>query len=228
MATVSASVPSVPARAEPRGALASLVLPLATAISLLGIALLVMLTPWSVHIALDSGGSAAALGTSADVTHRLSDETVRDLVLGGDFAVVADGGALYTPAEVGHLGNARLVLYAFLVVAAACAAIVLSALVRRADRASAWRAIGRGGAGLAVVVLALGIIGLVAFGPAFELFHRIFFFGGNWAFDPGTSTLVRLYPQAFWVAASAMLGGFALGLGLLTWAATRIRTWTPR
>ena len=222
MATLSASVPSV--RTGPRGALSSLIVPLATAIALMGLALLVMLTPWSVHIALDTAGSAATLGTSADVARRLSDETVRDLVLGGDFGVVAGGVPFYTPAEVGHLGNARLVLYAFLVVAAASGAIVLSALARRTDHASAWRAVGRGGAALAVVVLALGIIGMIAFGPAFELFHRIFFFGGNWAFDPGTSLLVRLYPQAFWVAASAMLGGFALGLGLLTWAAARIRT----
>ncbi len=132
MATLSASAPSVPAaRADRRGVLSSVIVPVATAIALGALALLVLLTPWSVHVALASGGSAAALGAPDEVLYRLSDETVHDLVLGGDFAVVApDGSTIYTPAEVAHLENARVALYAFLALAVVMAgAVALAARI---------------------------------------------------------------------------------------------------
>ena len=84
------------------------------------------------------------------------------------------------------------------------------ALTRARDRRSTWRGIGRGAAVVVVGVVMLGVGGLVAFGPLFELFHRVFFPGGNWAFDPRTEHLVQLYPFAFWQLATAAFGVLAL------------------
>jgi uncharacterized membrane protein len=68
-----------------------------------------------------------------------------------------------------------------------------------------------------VAVGLLGVAAAVAFEPAFELFHRIFFLGGNYAFDPSFQRLVQLYPFAFWQYVSGLVGAIAAVLGLLTW-----------
>ena len=83
------------------------------------------------------------------------------------------------------------------------------------------RAIGLGGAATAIGVVVIGIVGLIAFEPLFELFHRVFFPGGNWAFDPRTEHLVQLYPYAFWQLIAAGLGIVAGVLGIITWAVAR-------
>jgi uncharacterized membrane protein len=62
----------------------------------------------------------------------------------------------------------------------------------------------------------LGVVAAVAFGLAFEVFHRLLFPGGNWAF-PADSNLIRLYPIAFWQLSVAALGLLAGGAGALTW-----------
>ena len=56
---------------------------------------------------------------------------------------------------------------------------------RRADQ-SVLRAISRGGAWLAVGTVVIGVFAALAFDTMFELFHEIFFPGGNFSFDPTT------------------------------------------
>lgn len=50
---------------------------------------------------------------------------------------------------------------------------------------------------------------LLAFNTAFKKFHRIFFHDGTWTF-PVSSTLIRLYPQRFWIDATITVGLFTL------------------
>lgn len=228
MSTLPASARTVPI-VRPRargGTLVVAVLPLATAIMLLGAALLVTLTPWSTHLLL-AASPDDSLATAAS-RQALSDATIHDLVLWGDFSLPGagtSGEAFYTPQEISHLMDARSLLYVVLAIAAVSAILVAAMMLRRREIGpDAWRAIGRGGAGLAIGAVIVGMVGLLAFQPAFELFHRIFFPGGNWSFDPATSNLVRLYPSGFWIAATAMLGGLAIGLGLFTAWLARARS----
>jgi hypothetical protein len=210
---------SAPASAiDSRLSLRSILVPAATAVVVLAAALLPLLTPWFLHPALDAAGTAAWLGTTSGVAHQLSDATVHDLVAGGGFALSAPGGdPLYTSAEVDHMRDARTLLYAFLALGVLSAVLVVATLSMRRDRAGAWRLVRRGAGGLMVGVIAAGVIGFFAFEPAFELFHRVFFPGGNWAFDPATSQLVRLYPYRFWELAAGSLGAIAVGLSALLW-----------
>ena len=198
------------------------VVSVATALTLLALALLPLLTPLFIHPALDASGSASLLGLSSDQVHRLSDQSVSELVIGpGTFAFAApDGTPFYQPDEAAHLRDARVLLYLFLAAAAISAVLVGGAFVAGRDRIAAWRAVRRGAAGLGVGVVVLGVIGSFAFEPAFELFHEIFFPGGNWAFGP-TSRMIRLYPETFWEIASASLGAIAVALAAATW-------WTAR
>ena len=84
-------------------------------------------------------------------------------------------------------------------------------------RASLWRAISLAGAATAIAVIVAGALSLVAFESLFTLFHRLFFPGGGWAFDPSRQRLVVLYPLGFWQVAAGALGALLIMLGTGTW-----------
>jgi integral membrane protein (TIGR01906 family) len=60
--------------------------------------------------------------------------------------------------------------------------------------------------GLIVGIVIAGIIATFAFDAAFELFHRLFFPGGSYTFDPRTDRLVQLFPFDFWSETTIVLG----------------------
>ena len=195
-----------------------LVLALATALVILGVSLLVLLSPIDLHPALDYAGSARILGLPPAEVHRLSDLTVSEVVLGpGTFAFPAPGSSapFFDPSEASHMRDVRVVLWGFLALVALGAVVLVLAVLRRGRSPSTWRAIGRGGALLAVGFAVVGLVGLVAFDPLFELFHRVFFPGGNWAFDPRTQRLVQLYPFTFWQLTGGLLAALSVVGGLL-------------
>jgi integral membrane protein (TIGR01906 family) len=204
--------------------LADVLTSIATGIAILGVALLPLLTPFAIHPLLDLAQSNLWLGLGQQTTHQLSDRTVSELVFGpGSFAFPGpSGAAFYAADEASHLRDARTLLYLFEALAVGSILLVTWSLVRR----RAWRPVARGALGLIVAVVILAVVGSFAFEPAFELFHEIFFPGGNWAFDPLTSHLVQLYPYVFWEAVSGALGLIAIALALVVWwfARSRART----
>jgi uncharacterized membrane protein len=68
----------------------------------------------------------------------------------------------------------------------------------------------------------VGVVGFIAFDPLFELFHRLFFPGGNWEF-PADSNMIRLYPYAFWQLTAGALGVLCVMGGGLVWGLARRR-----
>ena len=196
-----------------------LFVPLATMLTIGAVSLLLLFTPFWLHPALDAADSAAWLGISPQAAHDYSDRTVKDLVLAtGDFDFAApDGTAFFDASERAHMRDVRVVLYGFLGLST-IAAIFLGVVTyrRRADSAFLKR-ISRGGLWLVVCTIVLGVFAAVAFDQAFELFHEIFFPGGNFSFDPATQRLVQLYPFAFWQYTTAALGVLLIAGGGLTW-----------
>lgn len=219
METVGRPLPGIAHRTRQRVAVSGVAVSISTALVILAASLLILLQRAYLHPALDAAGSASLLGVAPTEVHRLSDATVVQLVGGpGSFDVrTADGGAFYSTAETAHLRDARLVLYGFLAVAGLCLAFLLLRLARSGTRSATWPAIRRGALGLAIGLLVAGVVAFVAFEPAFELFHRLFFPGGNWAFDPTSDRLVQLYPLAFWQLTTMALGLLSIGLALLVW-----------
>jgi integral membrane protein (TIGR01906 family) len=195
-----------------------------TALVIVVLALLPLLTPWVMHPVLDAADSAAWLGTDAHTTHELSDRTVDELVFGpGTWQLAAaDGSTVYDASEIAHLRDVRQLLWLAFLIAALALVTLLVVLQRSSDTEEVIAAIGLGGAVAAVGVVVLGVVGALAFDPLFELFHEVFFPQGDWAFDPGTQRLVQLYPLVFWQLMGLILGVLVVVLGVLTWLGAHV------
>jgi integral membrane protein (TIGR01906 family) len=217
MHAVDASRTPIP-RVTPRGgAFATFLVPLATVLAIMALAILPLLTPWFTHRAIQAAGADTILVTP-DQVYEMSDRTIAEMLVGpGTFAFLD----FYDESEAAHLRDARLLLYLLLGAGLVSAIAIAVTLARGLDRRPIWRGIGRGGAIVVTGVIILAIGGLLAFGPLFELFHRVFFPGGNYAFDPRTQRLVQLYPFAFWQIAAAAYGGLAFTFGSVTWVVGR-------
>jgi integral membrane protein (TIGR01906 family) len=195
-----------------------------TALIIVALALLPLLTPWVMHAVLDLADSATWLGMDPAAVHAASDRTVNELLFGPGtwIAPGPDGtGTFFDETEVQHLRDVRQLLWLTYVVAALAFLAVLVILERSADRDQVLGAIGLGGALVAVTVVIGAIVGVLAFDPLFELFHRVFFPQGEWAFDPGSQRLVQLYPFRFWQIMAAALGVLMVLLGVAAWLGAR-------
>jgi len=196
-----------------------LLVPVATMLTIGAVALLLLFTPFWLHPALDAADSAAWLGMTQQQVHEFSDRTVQDLVFAsGDFDFVAgDGTPFFDASERAHMRDVRVVLYGFLGLSTVAATLLGVVTYRRRADAAVLKGISRGGAWLVIGTLVVGVFAAVAFDQAFELFHEIFFPGGNFSFDPTTERLVQLYPFAFWQYTSAALGLLLVAGGTFTW-----------
>ena len=99
-----------------------------------------------------------------------------------------------------------------------------------AARARLWRRLGLAGRVIAVATVALGIVGVLFFDTAFEVFHELFFPAGSFLFDPATDRLVQLFPETFWVETTIAVGIviIALAAGLAWFGGRRARTLEAR
>ena len=139
---------------------------------------------------------------------------------------------LFNAKEIHHMYDVKRLLwgvYAAFAVSAVCLVALTAAgfaLQRRAyTRTLARRALWGGGLTVGLLV-AFGLLSVVAFDALFLLFHRVSFANDLWQLDPRTDYLVLLFPQGFWFDATmwaalrALAGGGLLavaGGGYLAW-----------
>lgn len=152
-------------------------------------------------------------GVAVDILARGEDlETVRALTF-------EDGTPVYNERELGHWDDvirlwavARRIWWVSLA--------VLVALGVWAWRAGWGRdfglALGRGGFFTLVLMGAMLVFALLAFGVLFVGFHQLFFPPGTWTF-PYSDTFIRLFPQRFWRDTFIAVGLFSAGSGALLW-----------
>jgi integral membrane protein (TIGR01906 family) len=195
----------------------------ATAIVIVTIAILPFLTPpW---LAFEQGRAQATAWTGyseADLA-TVTNAIVADLVAGPSaFDVELGGAPVLNERERSHMRDVRTVFLGLWALAAA-SLIVLAVAAIRADRTRVWRAVSRGAATLAVGVVAVGVVALVAFDALFELFHRIFFPGGTYTFDPGDERLVQLFPFQFWQETAMTVGAVIVVLCAIAWRVAMTR-----
>ena len=132
-----------------------------------------------------------------------------DLVIGPpDFDVAVDGAPVLDERERAHMRDVRGVFAGFyaVTIVGAIGALVIAAGRRSEERRATWRAVRAGAIGLIATLIVVGAIALVAFDALFETFHRLFFAGGSYDFDPITEKLVQLFPFQFWQETAIAVG----------------------
>ena len=192
---------------------------LGAAIVVIAIAILPFLTPVWVGFEQGRANAAAWTGYSEADLRAATSAILHDLVLGPpEFAVEIAGAPVLEERERAHMRDVRGVFAGFALLAAA-AAVVLVAGIAGAGRLGhperAWRAIATGMRVLIVGIVVAGVIVTVAFDAAFEVFHRLFFPGGSYTFDPRTDRLVQLFPFDFWAETTLVLGAVIVALALV-------------
>lgn len=111
----------------------------------------------------------------------------------------------FSPAETGHLLDVNHVLGTFLVVWVA-SLLLLSKTYRILSRKILL---------ITAAVIAIGsILAAAFFSPFFELFHKLFFPQGNYAF-PANSLIIQTFPLEFWLLGFLFVEIVVCGLLLL-------------
>ncbi|MEH0059931.1 TIGR01906 family membrane protein [Auritidibacter ignavus] len=137
----------------------------------------------------------------------------------------ADGSPLFTQDEVSHMADVKSVMLtsmligAVLVIASAIIMVVLSRISKGAIRRSLFAA----SIWLLLVIVVLGVLAIIAWQDFFAGFHALFFADGTWTFY-ASDTLIRLYPNQFWIDAGLAVGA----LTVLTAVITLVATWPTK
>lgn len=199
--------------------LAAIATGLSAAIVVVAIAILPFLTPtW---FAFEQGRTNAAVltGYSEADLHVATNAILHDLVLGPpDFAVEVAGSPVLDERERAHMRDVRGAFGGFALLAAVAGVVLVAGVVGARQMGHverAWSAIGTGMRVLIVAIVVAGIVATVAFDAAFEVFHRLFFPGGSYTFDPRTDRLVQLFPMDLWSETTIVLGGVVVILAVV-------------
>jgi integral membrane protein (TIGR01906 family) len=203
--------------AAPR--IAAFLTAVATAIVIVAVSIIPFLSPpW---VSFEQGRAQAELWTGY-TTSELNQATgaiLSDLVFGPpSFDVAVDGQPVLNPREQSHMRDVRGVFagFAALAIVALAGLVVAYAGARQLGHPERWwRAVRAGALGLIAGVVIAGVVSFFAFDAVFEVFHRLFFAGGTYLFDPRTDRLVQLFPFAFWDETTMALGAVIIGIAVL-------------
>lgn len=145
-----------------------------------------------------------------------------------------DGTPLYNERELSHMDDVKgvvqgLTRFGVGLVAVMAVAIVLLALPGK-TRPDLYASL-RTGSILTVALIIAGLIAaMTAFDWLFTRFHSLFFEGTSWLF-PTSDTLIRLFPEQFWIDAFVLMFGSvlveALTIGGVAWWLGRRRWRNP-
>ncbi len=117
---------------------------------------------------------------------------------------------LYSPYEVQHMVDVRLVTDACWRILGVASIVVigglLALLIPKSTRRDGYAAIFMGGLISALLLAALVLLMLLGWRTFFITFHEVLFPAGGWTFDLN-STLIRIFPDRFWFDV------FLLGIG---------------
>jgi integral membrane protein (TIGR01906 family) len=198
---------------------------LATALALVALTIPLFLNPLWVAFEQGRAQATAWTGYSETELRTATDAILGDLVVGPpDFDVEVAGEPVLNERERAHMRDVRGVFIGFFAVTILAAAVAAVVATRRHGelRRATWRAVRGGAVGLVAGLALAGVVAVAAFAALFETFHRLFFAGGSYTFDPRTERLVQLFPFTFWQETAIAVGVVSAVLAILVAAvATR-------
>lgn len=124
-----------------------------------------------------------------------------------------DGTPVYNERELSHMSDVKRVTQMLTRVGMVLVAIYVVAIGLLVASSGTRPVLARSLIWGGIITIALILLGmfltLTAFDWLFTEFHRLFFTGSSWLF-PTSDTLIRLFPEQFWVDAFALMFGGAL------------------
>jgi integral membrane protein (TIGR01906 family) len=137
----------------------------------------------------------------------------------------ADGEQLFLDSEVGHMADVKTVLVMGF---AAASLLLLFSIIAclylcRRYKGGVRRALFAGAAVTIGLMAALAAAAVLAWEQFFTQVHALFFTDGTWTFRM-SDTLIRLFPQQFWLDAALTVGVLVLAAAVLT----LVPTWPTR
>jgi integral membrane protein (TIGR01906 family) len=207
------------------GAIAAAVVGLATAFTILGLSVLVLFNPIWVSSEQQRVESGTLTGYGPDELRFVTTSILLDMIVGPpDFDVQVGGTPVLNEREVAHLRDVRTAFVIFGVVALVSLVVLLLARFATHGSKAFFRRVRRGARATAIATVLVGVFAVLAFGPAFELFHELLFPAGSFTFDPETDRLVQLFPEQFWTESTVVLGVVIIvaSVAFARWAESRI------
>ena len=135
--------------------------------------------------------------------------------LGGLVTDSAD--PLFLESEVAHMADVKAVLAGGFALGLAMfvLSLVAGAYLARNHKGGVRRALFAGAAFTTVLITALAVAAAVSWEAFFTQVHSVFFADGTWTFST-SDTLIRLFPEQFWVDGALAVGVLVLGATVLT------------
>jgi integral membrane protein (TIGR01906 family) len=133
------------------------------------------------------------------------------------------GNPVYNERELKHMLDVKTLVHHAMSVwlaALATSVVLVLGMGQFADKPRAWRALR--GASITTLAVMGALLALIATGFQFVFvgFHRIFFKGDTWLFLY-SDTLIRLFPERFWLTAFAAIVVVTIALAGLLWLISR-------
>jgi integral membrane protein (TIGR01906 family) len=180
-----------------------------------------------------AGFPSDPFGLSTEERIRLAEVCQDYLATNADISLLADlqlpgGGAAFNQRELDHMADVQAV-YLAITMAGAIAAMTWvggAAILVVAGRARdiVPTALLNGSLFTLGLLAAVASFMVISWGQFFTTFHRIFFEGTTWIF-PRSDTLIRLFPNRFWIDIGATIVGLllieALAIGVVMWRRRR-------
>jgi integral membrane protein (TIGR01906 family) len=195
-------------------------------------ALRIVTNDWIVHFELDHGALPRdRYGMTNDERRSLALFGLDSIRPGGEGIGLLrgrrleDGEVAFKERELAHMQDVRdIVGFAFRVHLVLVALLVISALglgVRPSTRGIVPRGLQLGAVATLGFAALVGVVMAVAWKPFFDGFHNLFFEGRTWHFESG-DTLLRVYPNAFWVGVAVWIAIIAIAFAAVTLAVTTL------
>lgn len=127
------------------------------------------------------------------------------------------GSTMFTESEVQHMVDVKNLIGFAYILGVVLALILIICLWYLAKRYAGGvrRALFAGSIVTLVMIAALTVLAMLGWETFFTDFHELFFSQGNWTFSL-SDTLIRLYPDQFWIDSAVSIAGLVLLTVLVT------------
>lgn len=210
----------------------SVLVSLALPVVVLAVALRVVTAPWLVRWEYRKPDFPPdPYGLTTEERIRLAEVCVEYLVTGAGIELLADleleGRPAFNERELQHMVDVQRLFQAILRAGMAAGGVVLGGMVallaRRRTRPWAAGALRNGALVTLALLIVVGGLMLTSWEVFFTGFHELLFPPGTWTF-PTSDTLIRLYPERFWMDVGMVIVGVVLAQTVLVFGLAFVLT----